>query len=83
MTQSPGACTAVGTSLLSGLGPFPMRSPRESIIPNSVYWSSPRIEGDLARALPDLSRYGDYFDQIDTCFGDAMMAAQQIHGHRK
>lgn len=82
--SSPGTCKAVGASLLSAMGPFAMRSPRMSIITNERYWNSPRVEGDLARNIIDLSRYEeDAFDSVDTCFMDVMSEMQAEHGYRQ
>ena len=85
--SSAGTCTAVGVSLLYGGGPFGMRSPLQSIISNEVYWSSERIEGDLARSVPDLSYYynnGKWdMRNVNACFFEAMKQAQAIHGHSR
>jgi hypothetical protein len=81
---SAGSCKAVGASLLASVGPFAMRSPRMSIITNERYWNSPRVEGDLARSIVDLSRYQeDAFDSVDACFMDAMSELQAEHGYRQ
>ena len=79
---SADTCTAVGVSLLRASGPFPMRSPLESLISDTTYWSSPRIEGDLARSIADLRRYDDgTFDSVDACFVRSMKASQAEHGY--
>ncbi len=85
------ACTTVGASLLFGMGAFPLRSPLESAIPNSVYWSSPRMEGDLARATLNAENYRKcsdgickgYFDNINVCFIREMAIVQREHGFRE
>lgn len=80
--ETSAACTAVGVSLLSGGGPFPMRSPLESLISNETYWQSPRIEQDLARSALEARRYGAYFDSLDACFVDKMTSLQARFGSR-
>ncbi|MDO6588761.1 hypothetical protein DS901_14815 [Loktanella sp. D2R18] len=75
-------CIAVGASMLYAMGPFAMRSPRTSIIPNETYWNSPRAEADLARNIVDLRRYEEgTFDSINACFIDEMGALQAEHGY--
>lgn len=51
-------------------------SPSESLLPNVTYWSSPRIEADVARRLPDLTDYGPWLRGYNTCFVDKMTALQ-------
>jgi hypothetical protein len=71
-------CTALGARYLIGV--FPLRSPRESIVSNERYWSSPRIEGDLARNVPDVSRIGGWpYGDTDSCFVSSMKVTQAQH----
>lgn len=74
-------CSVLGASLLSGLsGPFAMRSPLMSVIPNDTYWSSPRVTGDLARVFPDISQLNvPVFASFDACLIESMKEAQTIH----
>lgn len=83
--DSKKSCVAVGASALKAAGLFPMPSPAESIIPNDVYWSSPRAEADLARQIIDVRRWDSWKDfvQIDACFFESMRAAQARYGHAK
>lgn len=76
------ACTAVAASLMSIDGPFAMRSPRETLIPDDVYWGSPRITGDIARSLMDVAQHKDSLGQVDACFFDAMTVTQADFGMR-
>ena len=80
--SSAGACTTLGASMMTQ-GPFAMNSPLESVIPNTVYWASPRIEGDLARAVRDVSGEGRgrYLGKVDACFPKAMEEKQTRHGY--
>ncbi|MEP1611084.1 MAG: hypothetical protein ABJL72_04095 [Roseobacter sp.] len=85
-TSSAGECTVVGMTLLWSVGPFGLRSPVQSLLPNRLYWSSARIEGDLARSAPDIGRYfsdgdTDGVAKINACFIDAMKASQETHGY--
>lgn len=77
------SCTAVGSSALSAAGPFSLRSPAESIIPNDVYWSSARAEADLVRQIRDVKSWHNWtdFTEINSCFFDKVEVAQAIHGH--
>ncbi|MEO9864054.1 MAG: hypothetical protein ABJO29_16420 [Yoonia sp.] len=78
------ACAALGVSLTALAGPFPMRSPLMSVIPNEMYWDSPRAEGDLARITTDLGKLDqDWLGTVDACYVDAMVAAQADHGAAK
>ena len=78
-------CTAVGASALSAAGPFSLRSPAESLIPNDVYWSSARAEPDMVRQIPDVQSWSHWsdFTEINSCFFENMQAAQAQHGHAK
>ncbi len=80
-----GECTVAGAFWLRLSGPFGLRSPVQSLIPNDVYWSSARMEGDLARSVPALDRLVKFDEspsmKLSACFVDAMNAAQLIHGH--
>jgi len=51
-------------------------SPSESLLSNVTYWSSPRIEADIARRLPDLTEYGPWLRGFDACFAATMTAVQ-------
>jgi hypothetical protein len=84
-TDSRKSCTAVGASALSLAGPFSMRSPTESLIPNDVYWSSARVEADLMRQIRDVKSWDNWtdFTEIDSCFFENVQAAQARHGHAK
>lgn len=75
------SCTAVAASA-STAGPFFMRSPAESLIPNDVYWSSIRVEADLARQIYDEQswRHTNEFTQLNPCFFESMQGAQAKHG---
>mmetsp|Transcript_7466 Transcript_7466/g.12643 ORF Transcript_7466/g.12643 Transcript_7466/m.12643 type:complete len:265 (-) Transcript_7466:1149-1943(-) len=77
------SCTAVGASALSAAGPFSLRSPAESLIPNDVYWSSARVEADLVRQIRDIKSWYNWtdFTEINSCFFENLQAAQAIHGH--
>ncbi|WP_299968913.1 hypothetical protein [uncultured Roseobacter sp.] len=81
------SCAAVGASMLFFSGPFGLRSPAQSIIPNDVYWASARMEGDLARAIPDLRYRGPEnsdsgLPSLNICFWEKMSQAQVVHGYR-
>lgn len=78
-------CTVTGMSTMWLAGPFAMRSPLETVIPNEAYWASPRIEGDLARQIPDLARWNDASAKqgADYCFYKKMADLQVLHGHAK
>ncbi len=78
--SSVGTCTALGANMMIQ-GPFPLSSPLESVIPNTLYWGSPRIEGDLARAVRDMSAAGRHLSEVDACFVGAMEATQTQHGY--
>ncbi|NRB21063.1 MAG: hypothetical protein HRU33_26910 [Rhodobacteraceae bacterium] len=54
----------------------PFSSPVESLLPNDVYWSSSRIEADIARSAPDLTHYGKYLRKYDACFVETVNAFQ-------
>lgn len=83
-SEGTSTCTGVGVALLSAVGPFPMRSPRMSIISNEDYWKSARVDADLARNIIDLRRYPEgTFDSIDSCFMKSMSALQAEYGHRE
>lgn len=74
--RSVDQCTALGSTLLS-LAPYhPFSSPLENLLPNTVYWASPRMEADVARRLPDLTEYGPWLHDFDACFVDTMTAVQ-------
>lgn len=77
------SCVTVGISALSLAGPFSMRSPLESAVSNERYWSSPRLEGDLARQTPDVRLWSptSEYAGLAPCFFDAMTRAQAIHGY--
>ncbi|MEP0962033.1 MAG: hypothetical protein ABJG75_09530 [Roseobacter sp.] len=79
------SCTAVGASALLAAGPFSMRSPAESLIPNDVYWSSARVEADLVRQIREVKSWRNSTDfvEINTCFFENVQAAQARHGHAK
>lgn len=79
--DSSASCTAVGASLMSRLGAFAMRSPSQRLLPNETYWSSNRIEADLARSFPQVERVDPDIRALNQCFFDAMTAAQAVHGH--
>lgn len=84
-SNSRQSCTAVGASALLAAGPFPMRSPAESLIPNNVYWSSARVEADLVRQINDVESWHNWVDftEINACFFENVQAAQARHGHAK
>ncbi len=82
-TESVKACTTVGMSVLSGLGPNPIRSPLESVISNEQYLASRRVTADLVRSLPNLRRSPDYLDEIDSCLFDKILPLQRQFGYRK
>ena len=84
-SQSRNSCIAVGASTLNAAGPFPMRSPAESLISNDVYWSSGRADADLARLIRDVGdwRNSDDFVQLNSCFFENMQTMQAKHGHAK
>jgi len=68
-------CTVA--ALFGGIHSYgPFSSPSESLLPNVTYWSSPRIEADVARRLPDLTDYGPWLRGYNTCFVDKMTALQ-------
>ena len=73
-------CALVATAAFRN-GPFGLRSPVQSMIPDSVYWASPRITGDLVRSLPNMRAYAGTFDHIDACVVPALIAAQAEHGY--
>jgi len=77
------SCTAVGASALSAAGPFSLRSPAESLIPNDVYWSSARAEADMVRQIHDVKSWNNWtdFTEINSCFFDSVQATQAEHGH--
>ncbi|MEL0438001.1 hypothetical protein [Phycobacter sp. K97] len=79
------SCTAVGASALSAAGPFSLRSPAESLIPNDVYWSSARAEADMVRQIRDVKSWYNWtdFTEINSCFFENVQAAQAKHGHAK
>ena len=76
--DSPGTCAALGAAL-APKGPFPFESPSQRLIPDEVYWSSARMEGDLARGYMDLSNPDKKAEltRIDACFLPAMASAQK------
>ncbi|GAA6190571.1 hypothetical protein NBRC116597_04900 [Phaeobacter sp. NW0010-22] len=82
-SNSRQSCTAVGASALFAAGPFYMRSPEESLTPNNVYWSSPRVEADLVRQINDVKSWHNWVDftKINACFFENVQAAQARHGH--
>ena len=74
-SETAGRCTAIGASVLS-TSYHPFSSPLESLLSNEDYWSSPRIEADVARRLSDLTEYGPWIRSFDACFADTMTALQ-------
>lgn len=86
--ESVQACTIVGASMLGASGPFPMRTPSESLIPNGVYWASSRVEGDLARQIRDVRYWKEAdgwegFREINLCFFESMQKSQVDYGYAK
>lgn len=79
------ACTVFGAQMLHLSGFFPMRSPLESLIPTREYWTSDRIEADMARLLPDQGnkRRGAFPQDMEACFTDSMVTLQSKHGFAK
>ena len=74
----------MGASATYGAGLFPMRSPLENLISNEAYWASERVEGDLARIIPDVRRWQNTpYYRLNSCFFDSMTKQQLIHGYRK
>lgn len=82
-TDTVAPCTVVGASLLGMDGPFPMRSPAESLISNDDYWESARIQADLARSTLDVRSFRDYLGTIDMCFFDQMTPLQAEYGFKR
>ncbi|WIY26195.1 hypothetical protein [Parasedimentitalea psychrophila] len=74
-SESADRCTALGASVLS-TSYHPFSSPLENLLSNEDYWASPRIEADVARRLPDLTKYGPWLRGFDACFGDEMTGLQ-------
>ena len=76
------ACTMIGASL-SSAGPFAMRSPLESLISNEDYWTSPRVEADLARQTRNVSDWKNWakFRELNECFFQSMEKSQGKFGH--
>lgn len=60
---------------------FELHGPLQSMIPNEEYWSSARLDGDLARWNADISRLKPEFQTLNACYFDAMTQAQSIHGY--
>ncbi|OUS33818.1 hypothetical protein A9Q94_18280 [Rhodobacterales bacterium 56_14_T64] len=73
-TETADRCTALGASVLT-TSFHPFSSPLESLLSNEAYWSSPRIEADVARRLSNLTQYG-WMRTFDACFVDKMTALQ-------
>ena len=69
-------CSLAGVVLLPDAGPFAMRSPVESFLPDARYWASARMDGDLARSIRPLGPDEPFFSEIDACFVDAVRARQ-------
>ncbi|WP_299659069.1 hypothetical protein [uncultured Ruegeria sp.] len=69
-------CTVTAAALLAS--PYSPRSPLQSLIANEDYWSSDRLEGDVARSIRDIRDWK--FDSEYTynqCFTSNMRAAQR------
>ena len=78
---APDQCTVLGGSLLSARGPFATRSPLESVISSEMYWQSPRMAGDIARQLQDLSEFNtSRLGDLDACFVEQMAEVQMSEG---
>lgn len=71
-------CTVTAAALLSS--PYSPRSPLQSLIANQNYWSSDRIEGDVARSIRDIRGWefsAEY--EYNQCFTSNMQALQRAH----
>jgi hypothetical protein len=67
---------AVPTCIVAGVAAtdniFPFNSPTERLISNEVYWSSPRMEKDIACRLVVDPATAKYVSEIDACFVSAI-----------
>lgn len=80
VSDVPG-CTVMGVALMWDLGALPLGSPAESLIPNTTYWASPRMEADIVRAIRDLRDLRDV-SAVDTCFVATAGKMQRTLGAR-
>ncbi len=71
-------CTVTAAALLAS--PYSPRSPLQSLIANEDYWSSDRIEGDVARSIRDI-RDVEFASEYtyNQCFTSNMRALQRAH----
>ncbi len=71
-------CTITAAALLSS--PYSPRSPLQSLITNEDYWSSDRIEGDVARSIIDIRDWEfDSEYSYNQCFTSNMRELQRAH----
>ena len=65
------ACLRVGDARLAYAAPFPLRSPSETLLSQERYWSSPRMDLDIARPVRSLAGSDVDLSVIGTSFDEA------------